>query len=82
MTVAVVGRGGGPCPQESPVVVTDFYTRKEIAMPLSECNACGNPEPNTLKECPYCGSSKCDACDMGDDVECPACEDLHEDCDY
>lgn len=44
-------------------------------MPLIECEACGNPEPSNLKDCPYCGSSKCEVCDMGDDVECPACDE-------
>ncbi len=42
-------------------------------MTLSECDGCGNPEPEYLKNCPRCGGVKCDACDMGDDVECPTC---------
>lgn len=40
-----------------------------------ECPACGNDEyEGELRECPRCGSQKCSFCDMGDDVECPACE--------
>lgn len=39
-----------------------------------ECNACGaNDYDGELRECPHCGSTKCSRCDMGDDVECPAC---------
>lgn len=38
------------------------------------CDACGNTNPAYLKECPRCHGSKCDVCDMGDDVECPGCD--------
>lgn len=41
--------------------------------PDGPCPACGNEEPEYLSECPRCGSLKCNQCDMGDDVECPAC---------
>ena len=44
-----------------------------------ECPACGNDSPKYLKECPQCGTMKCDQCDMGDDVECPACESEESD---
>ncbi|EXI92113.1 MAG: hypothetical protein AW12_00856 [Candidatus Accumulibacter sp. BA-94] len=41
----------------------------------SQCNACGsNDYKGELRECPHCGSTKCDICDMGDDLECAACE--------
>jgi hypothetical protein len=50
-----------------------------------ECPACGaaahdrahnKPDsPQGLETCPHCNSEKCCMCDMGDDVECPACED-------
>lgn len=50
-----------------------------------ECPSCGasaadrahnKPErPQGLDTCPYCKSEKCCMCDMGDDVECPSCED-------
>jgi hypothetical protein len=43
-----------------------------------ECEGCGNTEPEYVKPCPYCHEDKCDACDMGDDVECANC---HEDRD-
>lgn len=41
-----------------------------------ECPACGNPEATEteLRPCPHCGTEKCARCNMGDDVECPACE--------
>lgn len=40
-----------------------------------ECNACGADDyEGELRECPHCGSTKCDICDMGDDVECARCE--------
>lgn len=39
-----------------------------------ECNACGATDyEGELRECPYCGSTKCSVCDMGDNCECPAC---------
>lgn len=41
---------------------------------IRECNGCGNEEPEYLKECPHCGSEKCNLCDMGDDTSCMACE--------
>ena len=31
--------------------------------------------PTGFTTCEFCGSSKCCMCDMGDDVECPSCED-------
>ena len=31
--------------------------------------------PEYLKECPHCGESKCNFCDMGDDTACMNCED-------
>lgn len=41
-----------------------------------ECNACGADDyEGELRECPRCGSTKCSICDMGDDVECAACDD-------
>lgn len=36
------------------------------------CGACGNPNPKELRECPVCYSTKCENCDIGDDV-CAAC---------
>ncbi|EOH1034833.1 hypothetical protein ACLMYS_003806 [Salmonella enterica] len=44
-----------------------------------ECEGCGNEHPTYTKNCPHCGGCKCDACDMGDDVECPNCEGLEDD---
>lgn len=44
-----------------------------MAKKKEPCPACGNPKPKYLKECPRCASTKCDRCDMGDDVECPSC---------
>lgn len=49
---------------------------------LTDCPACGsskevvvNPDEwKITRECPFCGSLKCSSCDMGNDVECPACE--------
>lgn len=44
-----------------------------------ECNSCGADDyQGELKECPRCGSTKCEQCDMGDDVECGACDMEHE----
>lgn len=40
---------------------------------VNVCNGCGNENPEYVKECPYCGSDKCNRCDMGDDVECGNC---------
>ena len=49
-----------------------------------DCDGCGSTARDRLKnksiappglgECPYCGNSKCCLCDMGDDVECPNCD--------
>jgi hypothetical protein len=40
-----------------------------------ECNGCGsNDYDGELRECPWCQSSKCSRCDMGDDVSCVACD--------
>lgn len=51
---------------------------KKKAPPPKEkepCNACGSTDyTGTLKTCPYCDGTKCSHCNMGDDVECPACE--------
>ena len=55
-------------------IYSHIFVFKDSGM-MPACEACGNPDPNELKECPHCGSTKCDACDMGDDVECPACPD-------
>ena len=41
---------------------------------MDECQTCGNRNPEYLKECPHCGSQKCDRCDMGDDTNCLKCE--------
>lgn len=41
--------------------------------PPEECNGCGNKHPKRIKICLNCGNTKCDSCDMGDDVECPSC---------
>lgn len=46
---------------------------------IDECLTCGNEEPQYLKECPWCGSLKCNVCDMGDDVECGGCPEEPED---
>lgn len=50
-----------------------------------ECPSCGATagdrlrnkpgEPQGLETCPYCNAEKCCMCDMGDDVECPSCDD-------
>lgn len=41
-----------------------------------ECEACGSTDyERYLRECPYCGRTKCDACDMGDNVSCVACDE-------
>jgi hypothetical protein len=40
---------------------------------MNECPGCGNPEPEYIKECPWCHNEKCNACDMGDSSECPSC---------
>jgi len=50
-----------------------------------ECPSCGAThtdrfrnkptEPLGLSECPHCGAEKCCMCDMGDDVDCPSCDD-------
>jgi len=40
-----------------------------------ECPVCGTVVDETeLRECPWCGSMKCELCDNGDDVECGNCE--------
>lgn len=45
-----------------------FQERSAVAaQKLDACNACGNPQPNRLAICQRCGSTKCDACDMGDE---------------
>ncbi len=53
----------------------------------SVCDGCGSTETDRinagcedtgLKECRYCGASKCEMCDMGDDVDCMTCENLEE----
>lgn len=31
-------------------------------------------EPIELKECPHCGRTKCQRCNMGDDTSCMGCE--------
>jgi len=41
---------------------------------MRECPACGNPEPEYIKVCPWCENDKCDACDMGDNCSCSSCE--------
>lgn len=41
---------------------------------LHECDACGFTHADLLAICPYCGGTKCEQCDMGDDVPCAACE--------
>lgn len=46
--------------------------------PKEICGACGNEDPEKLMECMYCPSTKCEVCDMGNNVECAACTD-HED---
>lgn len=34
-----------------------------------ECPGCGSPVPESdLRTCPWCGSLKCEKCDMGDGV--------------
>jgi len=43
--------------------------------PPEECNSCGNQFPTRISICPHCGNTKCNLCDMGDDVECPGCLD-------
>lgn len=48
--------------------------RRCVIRQTKECEACGCPDPVEQKECPYCGTMKCRMCDMGDDVECPACD--------
>jgi len=50
-----------------------------------ECPSCGADygdrkrnkpdDPQGLEECPHCGNLKCCMCDMGDDVECPSCDE-------
>jgi hypothetical protein len=41
-----------------------------------ECNACGSDDyEGELRECPWCHGTKCEQCDMGDDVECGMCPD-------
>lgn len=52
-----------------------------IMFPLQHCDGCGNPEPTGLVVCPYCAHTKCEDCDMGNDVECPNCPDEDEDFD-
>lgn len=47
------------------------------------CGGCGTTAMERLKQfpeeaqglgaCPHCGTDKCAACDMGDDVECGSC---------
>jgi len=45
-----------------------------------ECECCGNlVEEEELRECPHCGSTKCEQCDMGDDVECANCDGARDD---
>ena len=40
-----------------------------------ECNGCGADDyEGALKECPFCLETKCEYCDMGDDVFCISCE--------
>lgn len=42
------------------------------------CEACGNPEPDVVMYCAFCDSTKCEDCDMGNDVECPACPEAED----
>jgi hypothetical protein len=44
-----------------------------VANGESVCAACGE-STSEIRKCPYCGGEKCDACDMGDDVECMLCD--------
>lgn len=45
-----------------------------------QCGGCGSlpyeraTDAKPLRECPHCGGEKCAICDMGDDVECGACD--------
>jgi len=48
--------------------------QKETEATEPACETCGNPEPKEIRTCLYCGAAKCNMCDMGDDVECMACE--------
>lgn len=51
-----------------------------------ECPGCGSMPKDReahggheqFSQCPHCGSWKCGMCDMGDDVECPSCDDVEE----
>lgn len=52
---------------------TRVANRLVTAKAIGKCEACGNLRPETLTKCPRCGAKKCELCDMGDDVECPAC---------
>lgn len=46
---------------------------------IRACDACGADNPEQITLCPRCGTAKCRVCDMGDDVECPACETAGDD---
>lgn len=55
---------------------------------MTTCNCCGSTDHERqryvereadgispeLKNCPFCNSTKCCMCDMGDDVGCVECE--------
>lgn len=60
---------------------------KDTKQDDDECPGCGSSKRDRevkaaqddttilLKECPHCGSLKCNMCDMGDDVECISCDE-------
>ncbi len=41
---------------------------------VKQCSGCGNDQPEYITQCKYCGTDKCNLCDVGDDVECGNCE--------
>ncbi|MBT3473010.1 MAG: hypothetical protein HOL04_12205 [Gammaproteobacteria bacterium] len=43
---------------------------------FEQCPNCGNIEHPWTTTCPWCGTPKCEGCDMGDDVECQDCGEV------
>lgn len=43
------------------------------------CDGCGNStDTENIKECPFCGLTKCNICDAGNNTECLNCKERDE----